>query len=90
MEDENIMEFHTNLPIQLDATCNGFQHMALLSNETELFKELNLVDNCSGSQSDFYSFLFHRLTSILGDKLAEGVLEDDKTQGSYERLNKFM
>jgi DNA-directed RNA polymerase len=36
MDNENVMEFHTYLPVQLDATCNGFQHLALLSNETTL------------------------------------------------------
>jgi DNA-directed RNA polymerase len=35
--------FETNLPIQLDATCNGYQHLALLSLDHDLAKELNLT-----------------------------------------------
>ena len=43
LNNETAYEFHSYLPIQLDATCNGFQHLALLSNEETLFKELNLI-----------------------------------------------
>ena len=38
--DESHTEFDTYLPVQLYATCNGSQGMALLSNEKTLFKQL--------------------------------------------------
>jgi DNA-directed RNA polymerase len=37
--------FVTNLPIQLDATCNGFQHLTLLVDDLALSKELNLNES---------------------------------------------
>jgi DNA-directed RNA polymerase len=52
MNNEDVMEFYTYLPVQLDATCNGFQHMALLSNEDILFKELNLNVSTRGKTKD--------------------------------------
>ena len=93
MENENVMEFHTYLPIQLDATCNGFQHMALLSNETTLFKELNLTVSNKSKDSvpnDFYSFLLHKLVNIFSFKLEHNEVIDKKTDGNYERLNSFI
>lgn len=53
--------FKTHLPIQLDATCNGFQHLALLCNERDLFQKLNLVsDNptsLNNQPEDFYTYI---------------------------------
>lgn len=97
--DENSMEFYTYLPIQLDATCNGFQHMALLSNEETLFKELNITlysDKPSNKTNDeqpndFYNFLLHRLKALFEAKLDKGQVNDEKEKGgSYERLNCFL
>lgn len=88
--NENAIEFHTYLPIQLDATCNGFQHMALLSNEDTLFKELNLISNSikgkkisADPPSDFYSFLLHKLLSYFSYKISNGEMSDKKNKGSY-------
>lgn len=95
--DENAMEFNTYLPVQLDATCNGFQHMALLSNEETLFKELNLVNTSSKDKasydlppSDFYNFLLHKLVSVFKNKVHLNEPIDTKNGGSYERLHNFI
>nr|YP_009543520.1 DNA-dependent RNA polymerase [Coniothyrium glycines]AYU74410.1 DNA-dependent RNA polymerase [Coniothyrium glycines] len=89
--NEDMIEFKTYLPIQLDATCNGFQHMALLSNEKTLFKELNLIGGDSTKPpKDFYNFLLHKINKIFENKILSGELIDEKTGGSYERLNKFV
>ena len=89
--DDNQMEFKTYLPIQLDATCNGFQHMSLLSNEEILFKQLNLIDTSrSEPPKDFYNFLLHKITDIFRSKKEKGEVIDSKTKGSYERLSNFI
>jgi DNA-directed RNA polymerase len=77
--DENAMEFNTYLPVQLDATCNGFQHLALLSNEDTLFKELNLIVS-QDTPNDFYSFLVYKL---------EQLFDKDPMNESYNRLRDF-
>ena len=92
--DENSLCFETYLPIQLDATCNGFQHMALLSNEVRLFKELNLVQlDKLGKDSipnDFYSFLLHKVIKLWTEKVNEMDSPLDSKTSGYERLLNFV
>lgn len=82
--DEDLETFYTYLPVQLDATCNGFQHMALLSNKTELFEELNLTTN-SSQPKDFYNFLLHKVKDILCEKVDNGIEFDDSTNSKPKR-----
>lgn len=78
--DEYRTSFETFLPIQLDATCNGFQHMALLSNEDTLFQELNLTktNNSDEAPNDLYSFLLHKLINTFKFNINKGEIIDEK------------
>jgi DNA-directed RNA polymerase len=86
LNNENIFEFYTYLPIQLDATCNGFQHLVLLSNEDTLFKELNLITD-NDAPKDFYNFLVQKLYGYFDKNIEENIV--DTKGGSYERLKNF-
>lgn len=84
--DSEEYEFKTSLPIQLDATCKGFQHLALLSNENNLFKELNLSKSIKASDpNDFYNYIVLRVNSKVKDHIANTESGDELL--SYERLS---
>ena len=87
LKDENLSEFSTYLPIQLDATCNGFQHLSLLSQESKLYDELNLT-NKGKYPKDFYNFLLHKVNTYLKDNLDKNITEEGK--GSLLRLSNFI
>lgn len=66
---KNCKYFITHLPIQLDATCNGFQHLALLTGDENLAKYLNLTPSSWYDQpDDFYSFLALNLNKYFKEK----------------------
>lgn len=83
---ENSLTFDTYLPIQLDATCNGFQHLALLSNETKIFKELNLSSATKENDpQDFYTFMVDKL-SFLFKEFCTSLDISEEYRESYKRL----
>ena len=58
MDNKDSILFYTYLPIQLDATCNGYQHLALLTQETKLLSKLNLAESTHDDDpNDFYSYI---------------------------------
>lgn len=58
--------FKSYLPVQLDGTCNGFQHLSLLSEEVELFEQLNLSESYRDDDpKDFYTFMLDKVKSYM-------------------------
>ena len=44
----------SGLPVHLDASCNGFQHIAALTRNEKLAKSVNLLNHENGQKSDLY------------------------------------
>jgi hypothetical protein len=66
LDNVYLSEFQSFLPIQLDGTCNGFQHLSLLSEEVDLFEQLNLSEsNKFDDPKDFYSFMLDKVKAYL-------------------------
>jgi len=74
-------------PIQLDATCNGYQHLALLTGNDDLAKELNLVLSSSDElPKDFYLFISLRLKEYFKKEIEENKGNNDATIATYKKL----
>ena len=81
--------FETHLPIQLDATCNGYQHLSLLSSDSALAKELNLTkSNWNDTPKDFYTYLCTKLVDLFRNKLNSPHLSETELE-SLTRLSNF-
>lgn len=88
MCDESLWEFKTYLPIQLDATCNGYQHMAMLTLDHNLVKQLNLTTSTwDDTPKDFYGLIAANLIEHIKHKLSTALSINDRE--IYERLSKL-
>lgn len=62
----------SHFPIQLDATCNGYQHLSLLTGDEPLAGQLNLISGDEDSiPNDFYSFVALKINDYLNIRLLE-------------------
>ncbi len=98
LSDESQIEFKNYLPIQLDATCNGFQHLALLSNESKLFVQLNISKQTTDKgillenkgPGDLYSYMVIKLTEVFEARLIKGTEKKTGELESIKRLSLFL
>ena len=89
MGDINLCAFKTYLPIQLDASCNGYQHISLLTREDKVFKLLNLDKSSKDNKpEDFYNYILLEVRDYIKNKLKINKFENDFVKDSYIRLNK--
>ena len=90
LNNENAKQFKTFMPIQLDGTCNGFQHLAMLSNETKLFETLNLYKASNKDDpKDFYQTIVDQVNIHIEMRLNSDNLKNPdnvELKESYERL----
>jgi len=86
--------FVSKLPIQLDASCNGFQHLTFLIDDLALSKELNLNGSSwNESHKDFYNFIAFKVKTFLDKKLDEyqagKLVLSNEDRESYKKLAKL-
>lgn len=82
--------FITHLPIQLDASCNGFQHLSLLLEDTTLAKQVNLSSSTwKNVPDDFYTFLSLKIKEYLIEELNQNKDLDVSLKNSYIKLSQL-
>jgi DNA-directed RNA polymerase len=65
--------FLSRLPVYLDATCNGLQHLSTMINDTCLAKYVNIVKS---SKDDVPKDVYNHMISFVNEKIQEYIKED--------------
>jgi DNA-directed RNA polymerase len=82
IENERVKEF-SHLPIYLDATCNGIQHLAALSKDSHVAPLVNLTkSNYDDSPKDIYSYVIPFVEAELRDLAMKD--EDNKILKNFK------
>jgi len=73
-----MVKFTTNLPIQLDASCNGYQHICLLTREEKVFKYLNLNESTQQNKpEDFYNYILLEVRDYINKNLDDKIYQNN-------------
>jgi hypothetical protein len=84
--NNNLTFFISYFPIQLDATCNGYQHLSLLTGDEPLAGQLNLIgDDINTIPKDFYSYVGLKFK----DYLKQIILEIEKSGKDLDSIESY-
>lgn len=84
--NNNKESFISQLPIQLDATSNGFQHLSMLIYDSKLFQVLNLKPStCEDIPDDFYTFIAIKIKDFFIMKLQS----KDQNKETLENIKSY-
>lgn len=90
IKEEKDSFVYTQLPIQLDATCNGYQHLSMLSRDNDLGKNLNLMSSKKEDvPKDFYGLLINKITQTLTNLYKSDTEVDSVKLEGYKRIIDF-
>lgn len=64
-------EFESDLPVSIDGSCNGFQHIASLTRNSTLAKQTNVFKSDQDRPSDFYQHISTLVISVLNKNYHE-------------------
>ncbi len=64
-------EIPIHLPVQIDGTCNGLQHIAALTGDEDLARSVNVLPQQNGLPGDIYSELAKAAAESLGSLASE-------------------
>ena len=88
MNDANRSKFETRFPIQVDASCNGYQHLSLLTRDENSLKYLNLKESSINDDPyDFYSLIISKFKKLVSYDIENG---NYKNTGVKESLIKIL
>ena len=87
MNDMNRSKFETRLPIQIDASCNGYQHLSLLTRDKKGLKYLNLnKSSFNDDPHDLYSLIVSKIRELISIDLDKGNYSSESVKESLIKI----